>query len=194
MTAAQDKPRPLFLEYQHRQYNDGFGYPHAPLEEALANAYAYNALTFISRIKAGYKTATVRSYQEAIKKHWHLEPPGYRNAKCYIQGEYVPGGAHLLSQMLGKPETVDTVPLSNLSKHLMPNGFMALMQKPDIPTYLVGSEEEVKLFNQLVPAPNEAYTQLFWPYNTTELDRFVQKKKEEYREKKQAEKQAQATA
>jgi hypothetical protein len=190
LAAAQGKPRPVYLDYRQQQRLDGFGYPHAPLEEALANAYAFNALSFICRIKVGYKTAVVRTYQAAIAQHWHLEPPGYRDAACYVNGQYVPGGAHLLAQLLGSPDAANLAPLSSLAKHLMPNGFTALMQKPDIPTYLVGSSSEIEQFHKLVPAPNEAYTQLFWPYNTSHLDQYVREKKEEEKRKRKQEKQA----
>jgi hypothetical protein len=179
VTAAQGKARPLYLEYRRRQCGDGFEYLHAPLEEALANAYAYNALGFISRIKAGYKTSAVRAYQEAIKLSWRRQPEGYKYARFYIQGDYIPGGAHLLAQILGSPEMIDLVPLSNLATHVMPSGFTALMQKPDIPTYLVGSDTEILEFIRLVPTPNEAYTQLFWPYDTEKIDNFIQEKKRE---------------
>ncbi len=57
----------------------------------------------------------------------------------------------------------------------------------DIPTWLVGSPEDLDAFHKLVPAPNEAYTQLFWPYDTSELDQYiVQKKKEEKENLKKA--------
>ncbi len=190
LSAAQGNSKPVYLDYRKRQHQDGFAYPHAPLEEALANAYAYNALSFICRIKAGYKTASARAYQAAIQRHWHLEPDGYKDAAYYINGHYVPGGAHLLAQMLGKPDAVNLAPLSSLAKHLMPNGFTALMQKPDIPTYLVGNSDEIELFHELVPAPNEAYTQLFWPYKTSHLDEYVQQKKEEEKRKRALAKQA----
>jgi hypothetical protein len=194
LAAAEGNVDRIYLAYRE-EVRDGtfFAYIHSPLEEALANAYAYNSLSFISRIKAGYKTAVVKSYQEAIKRHWTLEPSGYKDAAYYIDGAHVPGGAHLLAQMLGDPEAVNEAPLSCLAKHLMPNGFTALMQKPDIPTYLVGNEDDLNTFHALVPTPNEAYTQLFWPYNTTAIDRYVQQRKAEERAK-QPRKPGRATA
>lgn len=183
LAAAREDVQPVYLNYRQAQHSTGFDYPHAPLEEALANAYAHNALSFITRIKAGYKTASIKSYQEAIKQHWHLEPAGYRDAAYYIGGGYVAGGAHLLAQMLNKPDAVHFAPLSCVAKHLMPNGFTALVQKPDIPTYLVGSEEDLKRFGFLVPAPNEAYTQLFWPYSTKAIDDYVAKRQAEEKER-----------
>jgi hypothetical protein len=183
LAAARGEVEAVYLSYRADARENSYADPHAPLEEALANAYAYNALSFVSRIKAGYKTAVVKSYQEAIKRHWHLEPPGYQYAGYYIDGAYVAGGAHLLAQMIGDLEAVDETPLCCLAKHLMPSGFTALMQKPDIPTYLVGNAHDLNTFNALVPAPNEAYTQLFWPYDTTAIDRYVEQKRAEERAK-----------
>jgi hypothetical protein len=45
-----------------------------------------------------------------------------------------------------------------------------------------------------VPAPNEAYTQLFWPYNTDAIDNYIAKKKEEEKARKAALKAAQIQA
>jgi hypothetical protein len=41
-----------------------------------------------------------------------------------------------------------------------------------MPTYLVGTPVEQEIFAGLVPAPNEAYTSLFWPGDTKEIDAF----------------------
>jgi hypothetical protein len=184
--ATQCQSQPVYLRHRQQQAANTFGHPHAPLEEALANAYAYNALSFISRIKAGFKTASVKAYQQAVVKHWKCEPPGYREAGFYIGGDYIPGSTVLLELLLEKPTVSNRVPLSIVAKHVMPNGFTALLAKPDIPTWLVGSEAELALFNKLVPAPNEAYTQLFWPYNTDRFDQFIAKKLAEEKARKAA--------
>lgn len=188
--ATQGEPQPVYLLHRQQQAANTFGHPHAPLEEALANAYAYNALSFISRIKAGCKTASIKVYQQAIVKHWSCEPPGYRNAGLYAGSDYVDGGTMLLAQLLNQPDVANEVPLSMIAKHVMPNGFTAMLAKPDIPTWLVGSDAELDLFNQLVPAPNEAYTQLFWPYNTDSIDSFIAKKQAEEKARKAAVKAA----
>jgi hypothetical protein len=39
-------------------------------------------------------------------------------------------------------------------------------------------------FHRLVPAPNEAYSNLFWPGDTTALDAYIKRKAEEEREEK----------
>lgn len=184
--ATQGEPQPVYLRHRQQQAINEFEHPHAPLEEALANAYAYNALSFISRVKAGFKTATVKSYQQAIAQHWKCEPAGYCDASLYTGENYVAGGSVLLAHLLNQPHVANLVPLTMVAAHVMPSGFTALQAKPDIPTWLVGSKEELALFNQLVPAPNEAYTQLFWPYNTERFDAFIGKKRAEQKLKKAA--------
>jgi len=186
LLATQGIPQPLYLQHRAAQMRNSFGHPHAPLEEALANAYAYNALGFISRVKTGFKTASVKAYQKAVAKHWGKEPPGYRDAHFYAGAGYVDGGAALLGELLQKPGAMNDVPLAVVAKHVMPSGFSALLAKPDVPTWLVGSPAELALFNALVPAPNEAYTQLFWPYNTDKFDQFIEQKQAEVKAKKAA--------
>ena len=187
LLAGQGSVVPVYLPYRYRvRYGvKRPNHPHAPLEEVLANAYAYNALSFLCRIKLGFKTVTVKTYQKAIKHYWEREPPGYRSAGYYIGGDYIAGAAHLLAQLLDKPNSVNEVPLSIIAKHVMPGGFTALNSKPEIPTWLVGTETELKDFGSLVPAPNEAYTQLFWPYNTTAFDQFIEQKSAKKRLAKQ---------
>jgi hypothetical protein len=68
----------------------------------------------------------------------------------------------------------------------MPSGFSAFVGKPDIPTYLVGSPEEVDAFQEMVPAPNETYCNLFWPLNTTRADEMLKKRHQERKAAKQA--------
>jgi hypothetical protein len=177
--ATQGAPQPVYINYRLRQKANTFLHPHAPLEEALANAYAYNALSFISRIKAGFKTASIKAYQEAIAMHWYREPRGYRDAGLYIGGNYIDGASSLLAQMLNRPYALHEVPLSIVAKHVMPNGFTSLMAKPEIPTWLVGSTSELASFHKLVPAPAEAYSQLFWPYNTDTIDKYIAQKQAE---------------
>ncbi len=112
LLAAKSASQPIYLIYRLKQAANTFGHPHAPLEEALANAYAYNALSFVTRIKAGFKTESVKGYQKAIERYWQCEPAVYREAGHYIRSDYVVGGAHLLAQFLDKPSLADEVPLS----------------------------------------------------------------------------------
>jgi hypothetical protein len=61
---------PSYLSYRDKTWARAFTWqPHQPLEEALANAYAYNSLGFISRVKTGYKDYLVGLYQSALKRH-----------------------------------------------------------------------------------------------------------------------------
>ncbi|MDW7774693.1 MAG: hypothetical protein SCH71_17570 [Desulfobulbaceae bacterium] len=176
--AAKGNPQPIFMDYWKRKYLEKEKHPHAPLEEALANAYAFNSLSFITRVGLGYKSGGVKIFQAAIQKYWEREPPGYKHARNYTQGQYIEGGAHLLGLMLNKPNGLFEVPLMRLVRSVMPRGFSAFVAKPDIPTYLVGSSNNLELFYKLVPTPNEAYTRLYWPYNTSEIDNFIKAEKE----------------
>jgi hypothetical protein len=77
-------------------------------------------------------------------------------------------------------------------KHLelMPNGFSAFVGKPDIPTFLVGSPEEVANFHKLVPAPNETYCHLFWPLDTRKVDALLKARHQQREAAKRAQKVA----
>ena len=79
-----------------------------------------------------------------------------------IPGEiYVDGSALLLAQLLDQPSPIaDDVPLSIVAKHVMPSGLTALLAKPDIPTWLVGTKEELAEFEKQVPAPTASTTLL----------------------------------
>jgi hypothetical protein len=176
LQGAAQHPFPVFLNYKYRE-QQGIEHPHHPLEEALANAYAYNALSFISRLKAGYKTATVRLYQAVIRQHWQYAPKGYKDSENYIYGKHIQGGACLLEQILNNPKAASTSPLSTIAHKLMPSGYTALFTKPTIPTYLLGTHESIARMQQIVPALNATYTQLFWPKETQLIDHFIQKKK-----------------
>lgn len=187
--AATGQNEKIYLNYwdiSRRVWSD-HPHPHAPLEEALANAYAWNSLSFISRVKVGYKDSAVKFYQKAIEKHWTIEPPGYREARHYTGGAYQIGASELLDMMLNNPYASE-VPLMKLAESVMPSGHTAFVQKPDIPTYLVGRDEAMKTFEELVPAPNETYTNLFWPDDFSELDKFIKDKREELKKLKEAQK------
>ena len=59
----------------------------------------------------------------------------------------------------------------------MPGGHSAFVHKAHIPTYLVGSKESLEAFSNLVPAPNETYTSLFWLLDTDPIDIFLRAQK-----------------
>lgn len=180
-SASFGKPKRTYDEYWNYLYEGVAGVgKHAdhPLEEALANAYAYNSFSFLSRTQIGYKLVWVKVYQKVLEKCWPLEPAGYRSAGKYIDGEYVSGAAQLLAMLLSSADP-DPASLMLLAKTVMPNGNSAFLQKPDIPTYLVGSREALADFDRLVPAPNETYTSLFWLGDTSSVDEYLRKRKKE---------------
>lgn len=183
-SASFGQPKPIFNDYWNCRFQgtDGIGaHPDHPLEEALANAYAYNSFSFLARTQIGYKVLWVKVYQKIIQKCWFQEPIGYRSAWRYINGEYVSGAAQLLAMILCSPD-VDPASLMLLAKTVMPNGNSAFLQKPDIPTYLVGSDDALTEFSRLVPAPNETYTSLLWLGDTSSVDQYLQNRRKQENE------------
>lgn len=179
LSAGFGPVRPIYLRYWDHGYEKepSLGeHPHNPLEEALANAYAYNSFSFLSRVGVGYRTVLTRLYQEILKKCWAQEGPGYRNAGDYIGPRYVAGAGQLLAMLLSCG-SLDPNSLVLLSRSVMPGGHSAFVHKAHIPTYLVGSKESLRVFSKLVPAPNETYTSLFWLLDTDPIDNFLRAQK-----------------
>jgi hypothetical protein len=104
---------------------------------------------------------------------WPKEPAGYREAANYIKGGYVKGAAQSLPMFMNHADAINDAPLLMLAKRVFPQGHTAFMSKPEIPTYLVGTPDQVEQFFSLVPAPNETYTNLFWPGNTSHLAKMI---------------------
>ena len=178
LASALGAAGPSYLGYRDKVWARAFTWqPHQPLEEALANAYAYNSLGFISRVKAGYKDYLVGLYKAALKRHWLKEPAGYREAKNYISGFQVAGCTDLLAMMLGRSEPAYDDELVRIATSVMLNGFTAYVSKPEIPTYFVGDPEVVDKFYELVPSPNETYCNLFWPIDTEAADKLIRERK-----------------
>lgn len=177
--AEMGQPQSIYSEYLGKRYKQPFqGNPDEPIEEALANAYAYNAFSFISRVRGGYVEGIVRVYQAVLEQYWKTQEPGYRDAGHYIKGGHVNGGALLLRKLAGKG-TVPRIPLEKVAESVFPSGFAAFIGKPEVPTYLVGNQADLDQFYGLVPAPNEAYTNLFWPADTEKLDEFLKLRRAE---------------
>jgi hypothetical protein len=179
-SASFGAPRAIYANYWDGKYTRELGLgPHRdhPLEEALANAYAYNSFSFLSRTEIGHKLLWVRLYQKVLDKCWPQEPAGYRSAGKYINGEYVSGAAQLLAMLLASPD-VDPASLLLLAKRVMPNGNSAFLQKAEIPTYFVGSETELTELERLVPTPSETYTTLLWLGDTSGVDSYLKARKQ----------------
>lgn len=186
--APQRQPVPVYLNYRRRTWRRSLEeHEHDPLEEALANAYAYNSFSFITRVRGEYLRGVSRLYQRALEKSWPKEPPGYREAGAYVQGRQLVGANLLLRRMLATEGTSSKLPVGILAEAVFPSGHAAFWQKPDIPTYLVGSRSELAAFEALVPAPNEAYCTLSWPGQAEPLDMFL---KEERRKEREAKRKA----
>ncbi len=185
-SAAFGEPKPIYRDYWHCRFQreKGLGqHPDHPLEEALANAYAYNSFSFLSRMQLGYKLVWVKVYQEILERCWVKEPAGYRSAGKYINAEYVSGAAQLLAMLLASPEP-DAASLMLLAKTVMPSGNSAFLQKPDVPTYLVGDDPRLDQFADLIPTPNETYTSLFWLGDTSSVDNYLTERKRKEAEAK----------
>jgi hypothetical protein len=196
LSAAFGEPQPIYRAYSRGIWRQHIGpHPHEPLEEALANAYAHNSFGFISRVKIGYRSIQARLYQEVLRRGWLHEGDGYRHAGYYVgagdqASSYVSGGAQLFALLLnsislaqGAPRVPDPQALLLLAQRVMPRGHTAFIDKPHIPAFLVGSAELVQKFLELVPAPNETYTSLFWPRDTSEIDKALQARKRKNRKK-----------
>jgi hypothetical protein len=178
LASAMGAPIPSYVDYRAKTWSHAFPWhPHQPLEEALANAYAYNSLGFISRVKTGYKDYLVALYQAALKRHWLREPKGYKEAGHYISGDQIAGCADLLAMVLGRTERPLPTALERIATSVMPSGFTAYVSKPVLPTYFVGEPEAIAKFHELVPLPNETYCNLFWPLNTEAADKQVKERK-----------------
>ena len=188
--APQRQPVPVYLNYRRETWRGSLGeHQHDPLEEALANAYAYNSFSFITRVRGEYLHGVSRLYQRALEKSWPKEPPGYREAGAYVQGRQLVGANMLLRRMLATEGACSQLPVGILADAVFPSGHAAFWQKPDIPTYLVGSPSELAAFESLVPAPNEGYCTLSWPGQAEPLDTFL---KEERRKEREAKTKARA--
>ena len=181
----QRQPVPVYLHYRQGTWRGSLGeHKHDPLEEALANAYAYNSFSFITRVRGEYLHGVSRLYQRALEKSWPKEPPGYREAGAYVQGRQRVAASMLLRRMLATEGGCSRLPVGILTDAVFPSGHAAFWQKPDIPTYLVGSPSELAAFECLVPAPNEGYCALSWPGQTERLDSFLEKERRKEREAK----------
>jgi len=163
LLASSGSPTPLYRDYVMNRLgpapNVGL-HPHTPLEEALANAYAYNSFSFISRVKARYKTVLVKLYQALLLRTWPKEPEGYRDAACYIDRHYRAGASELLAILL-RSVHFDPAALRLVAANVFLQGHSALCHKPQIPTYFIGDSMDLALLNDCVPAPVETCTTLF---------------------------------
>ncbi|MEH7885640.1 hypothetical protein V7654_15175 [Bacillus sp. JJ1609] len=185
ISSSDYEPYPFYIKYRKSAYKDIIGlgeHAHDPLEEALANAYSYNSFSFASRVNKGYKTMLVKAYQRSLLTGWKYAPAGYRSAGNYINSDYILGATQLLAQIASSPN-LNPLASTIVAKNVLFNGHSAFCSKPDIPTYLVGSEENIRYFTSLIPAPNNTYTNLFWHEDFSEIDLYIQQKIAEKKKK-----------
>ncbi len=181
LSAAYGPPKPIYWDYFRDSYEELLGvHPFKPLEEALANAYAYNSFSFISRVKLGYKCIQAKVYQSFLEKVYSVSGKGYDGAFHYCgtqrESNYVSGGAQLISMML-RSDKIDPFALMLLSDRVMPRGHTAFLEKPFIPTYLIGTQQVIEKLLKLIPCPTETYTSLFWPGDTSKIDEAIRELK-----------------
>jgi len=177
LSAAHGPPKPIYRDYFCDSHEEVLGiHPYKPLEEALANAYAYNSFSFISRVKLGYKCIQAKVYQSFLEKVYTVSGKGYDGALHYCgtkrESNYVAGGAQLIAMML-RSNKLDPDALMLLSDRVMPRGHTAFVEKPFIPTYLTGPQKVIEKLLELIPCPTETYTSLFWPGDTSEIDQTI---------------------
>lgn len=181
-------PDSLYLAYNKKERTpDILKYSHhCPLEEALANAYAYNSISFAQRTKLDFDSGVMKAYKAILKEHWRLEPDGYCDAENYIDDGTVRGNASLLKVIMSSDPTSNMEALEVLVARVMPSGFTSMVPKPDIPTYFLGSPADFADLQKFVPNPRAAYAYLELPYNTNEISKAISAEKENRKKAKEA--------
>lgn len=141
-----------------------------PLEEALANAYAYNSFTFISKMKKGYKTMLVKYYQKSLEYYWKTEPSGYRAAGKFIEGNYLYGAEKLIKLILPALTRKNNPPFEILAKEIFPNGNSTFFSKQNIPLFLQGFPNENKKFITMFGDVRFFCTNIFSKYDDMAIE------------------------
>ena len=172
--------RPVYIPYNRiklstkaEQYT-----PHVPLEEALANAYAYNSISFAQRTKSTFDKGVMKAYQAVIKKHWMTEPAGYRDAENYIGDKRVEGNTSLLKIMMGSEPNQNTVAVEKIVSRVMPSGYTSMVPKPAMPTYFLGNKDDFLELIKFLPNPKAAYAYLEFPFMTNKISDIAKVEKE----------------
>ncbi len=180
---SREMLRPLYIEYSKmmytKSYNENCSYmKDMPLEEALANAYAYNSLGFAQSTQMLYDRMEINKYKNAVKNSWMDDPPGYRSAGNYIGSDTYIGNTLLLHMMFGTWDFQDDIALMQVASRVMPSGYTSLFAKPDIPVYFIGKEKEYNMLLDILPNPRAAYAYLEFPYTTKKFSAKILEEKE----------------
>lgn len=173
-------PKPVYLDYFRNRFgsrNEVYC-RHIPLEEALANAYAHNSISFAQRTKMHFDKGVMGAYQKVLKQHWKLEPPGYQDAEHYINERTVYGNTLLLKIMLQSDPQSNVQAMEKIVSRVMPSGYTSMVSKPEIPTYFLGNDQDFSEFTQHIPNPKAAYAKLEFPFFTTTISEKIKQEKE----------------
>jgi hypothetical protein len=178
--AEMGKPQPVYLNYGKRKCSEeAKSYnPHCPLEEALANAYAYNSISFAHYTRQAFDSSVMKAYQTFLLGYWPLEPPGYRDAHHYTGSGTVDGNTSLLKIMMQSDKNSNLAAMSMLVSRVMPSGFTSMVPKPDIPTYFLGTEADFDQLMKIIPNPKAAYAYLEFPFLTDEISKDIKQEKD----------------
>jgi hypothetical protein len=172
--------KPVYLTYGKRKSSEeAKAYnPHCPLEEALANAYAYNSISFAHYTRQAFDSAVMKAYQSFLRTYWKLEPPGYRDAECYTGNGTVDGNTSLLKIMMRSDKESNLAAMSTLVSRVMPSGFTSMVPKPEIPTYFLGSKADFDQLMETIPNPKAAYAYLEFPFMTDQISKAIKEEKD----------------
>ena len=184
ISSSLGSAKPLYMNYKEHSYERDTmigSHRHKPLEEALANAYPYNSLSFLSHIQGGYEKTLVKLYKKLMELYWRTELPGYCYANSYTGKNYVEGAGQLLAMLLSSG-TIDASSSMLIGKEVIMNGNSAYFSKPEIPTYLVGNEKMLHDFAKRIPLPHETYTKLFLPGDSRIIDDHIKKQMKDRKE------------
>jgi hypothetical protein len=161
---------------------------HTPLEEALANAYAYNSISFARRNMVTFNDGVTKAYQSVLKNHWKIEPPGYRDAENYIDEKRIEGNISLLKMIIGSEKGSNRDAIERIVARVMPSGYTSMVPKPDIPVYFIGDQNSFEKFTEFVPNPRAAYAYLEFPFNTDGISSKIKSEKEKRAKEKKTKK------
>jgi hypothetical protein len=168
----------ILAEFQNnkRLYIDHIYGEHRPLEEALANVYAYHSISFAQRTRRTFDVNTMKAYQTAIKRHWREEPPGYCDAEKYItNNKRISGNTALLRFIMNSYPQNNAEALERIALRVLINGHTSMETKPKIPTYFLGDTDDFINFSRYIPYPKKAYAYIEFPYQSDKVTDFIMK-------------------
>jgi hypothetical protein len=173
-------PKNIYLQYnKKKRTKSAEKYSlHVPLEEALANAYAFNSISFASRNKLSFDTGVMKAFQSVLKRHWKIEPPGYCDAENYINDRRIKGNISLLKLMINAEIDNNLDAIERIVARVMPSGHTSMVPKPDFPVYFLGDKETFRYFTKFIPNPKAAYAYLEFPFKSDRISGLIKDEKD----------------